>query len=123
MRNNLNYMNFIDYLKAHVSEPIYPLRFPTGAPDRCITVEFSGGTATRGTVSTIFVQFMIRTIHPSHGETLADEILDFLDNRTSDNIGETQLILAEAQQGESIYIGTDENDRNLFSINFKLILG
>lgn len=122
MRNHIKLMDFITYLKTHIDAPIYPLKFPTNSPDKSVIVEFNGGSPS-GVVGTVYVQFTVRAPHPKDGELLSDEILDLLDKKTNTDIGGKQLILSEAQQMEPFYIGTDDNDRALFTINFKLLIG
>lgn len=116
-------MEFVRYIKTNTGECVYPIKFPTDAPDTCLIVEFTGGTAPRGSVSTLYVQITVRAPNTQGGELIAGQLNDFLDKLTNTTIGAKQLILSEAQQSEPQYVGTDENGRSLFSISFKLIVG
>ncbi|MDF2612543.1 MAG: hypothetical protein K0S71_329 [Clostridia bacterium] len=116
-------MDFVRFLKANTAARVYPLKFPTDAPDTCIIAEITGGTAPRGTVSSAYVQIYVRALQAQEAERLAGNLITFLDRRTNSMIGDKQLVLSEAQQSEPQYVGTDENNRSLFSINVRLLIG
>lgn len=101
-----------------ISSTIYPLSLPTGAPAECILVETGDGADSRGDVTDFILTLTVRATHPARSEKLALEILDTLKNVTSEQVGDTDIILIRSQQKLPQYLGKDENDYHYHETNF-----
>jgi Bacteriophage minor capsid protein len=110
-------------LKDELGIEVYPLTFPKTSGDACSTVEVTYGYPSNAGVSRCFVQIITRDVHPALAEETANRIRSFLDKRTDFYLGETQVIYVSCQTPIPLYIGVDDNQRHLFSVNYLFILG
>lgn len=117
-------IDLVNLLKDGVGGEFFPLRFPSDSPDASSQVELSPLGATTGGVGYMNAQIITRDVHPSLAEQKALSIRSYLNDRTDFLITENvQVVHVQAQSIVPLYIGTDENKRHLFSINYKFILG
>ncbi|MDF9638791.1 minor capsid protein [Bacillus cereus] len=117
-------IDLVNFLKANkVGGEIYPLAFPVNSPDACSTVLFVSGTPTRGGVGKVYVQIMTRDVHPAKAEKTANDFRSFLEKRTDFLLSDLQVIVIECQNFAPLYLGQDENNRHLFSLNYTFTMG
>lgn len=121
MISNIDLANL---LKKGVGGEFFPLRFPSNSPDASSQVEITTGTPIVGGVGRVNLQVITRDIHPSNAELKALSIRSYLSDKTDFLITENvQVVYVQAVQPVPLYIGTDTNNRHLFSTNYNLILG
>lgn len=117
-------IELIQYISAQVPFLYFPNRFPAKSDDDCAVVKITGGAGadkyTIGVRSPSF-QILVRTKHPSAGEVRAKQIFDFLHGKTFFNVGDVFVAACNADQSEPTYIGDDENERAIYSLNFSCV--
>lgn len=114
-------LDLISNLKLGVSYQYYPNAFPvTAAPD-CATVQLTGGATSDRQISRPAFQVLVRAKDPALGEAKAWEIYNFMHRKRNFDVGTTHVVLCTAAQSSPLYIGTDENGRHLYSVNFQTI--
>jgi Bacteriophage minor capsid protein len=117
-------IELVNLLEVGVGGEFFPLRFPSDSPDACSQVEITGGTAINGGVGRMNVQVISRDVHPANAEQLATNIRSYLNDKADFLISENvQVVLVKPQNPVPLYIGTDKNQRHLFSMNYNFILG
>ncbi|PEM65336.1 hypothetical protein CN613_25680 [Bacillus pseudomycoides] len=117
-------IDLVNYMKQEqVGGTIFPLSFPVNSPDACSTVNFVSGTPTRGGVGKVYLQVMTRDVHPAKAEKSSNDIRSFLEKRTDFLLSDIQVIMVECQNFAPLYLGTDENNRHLFTLNYTLTMG
>ena len=117
-------IEIVNLLIDGVGGEFFPLRFPSNSPDASSQVEITGGTEVNGGVGQINVQVVTRDIHPSIAEKTSNTIRSYLNDKADFLITENvQVVLVRASNPVPLYIGTDKNERHLFSMNYKFILG
>lgn len=114
-------IDLLDFLGANVPYSYYPNAFPATAPDSCGVVKVTGGTSPTPTLSRPSFQVVIRARHPSDAEDKAWEVYEFFNLKRSFDVGSLHVIYCNAQQSSPLYIGTDDNGRFLYSVNFNTI--
>lgn len=110
-----------NYLKANVPYSYFALSFPPTAGDNSAKVEIIGGGSPDRELLRPSIQVIVRAKTAINAESKAWEIYDFLKHKTNFMIGATSVVLCRAEQSSPLYIGTDENGRFLYSINFQLL--
>lgn len=119
----LSSKDILAHIKANITGEFYPLRFPVNSKDACTIINITSGAEILGDVTRIEVQYITRDIHPSNAELFSNNIIKFLTNKTDFKIAnDVRVIQVLPKQFIPIYLGTDENNRHLFSINFTYIL-
>ncbi|MEY8748946.1 minor capsid protein [Alkalicoccobacillus gibsonii] len=115
----------VNLIKANVSGSFYPLSFSRNSPDASSTVTASpAGSGTTGGIGRVSVQVITRDIHPDNAEKQSLLVRSFLHDRTDFFIAENvQVVHVQANDILPFFIGTDENGRYLFSLNYNFILG
>ncbi|MCY8048449.1 minor capsid protein [Bacillus haynesii] len=117
-------IDLVNLLKNGVGGNFYPLSFPSASPDNSSQVEVMPLGATVGGVARVTVQIITRDVHPTYAEKKAQYIRSFLDGKTDFLIAENvQVVFVQANSLVPQYIGTDNNGRHLFSMNYNFILG
>lgn len=120
----LSVMDVVAYVKTVDAETAYyPNNFSLGAPSNAGYVRlYSGRPASEWTPKKYpTVQVVIRADHPSVGEAKANDIYTHLHNRRQFDVGQTRIISATADQSAPLYLGSDENGRFLYSVNFTMV--
>lgn len=110
------------YLASHIPETFYPLSFSASSPDECSVVSFTGGNPVSLGLSRVFVQIITRAKHPATAEAKALQIKDFLNNKTNFDVGNSRVVFVSAQNPMPLYLGTDENGRYKYSLNYLFLM-
>lgn len=110
-----------NYLKSNVPYTYFANSFPVTAGDDCGKVTINGGGSPDKILSRPSLQVIIRAKSGSFAESKAWEIYNHLKLKTNFKIGATSVVLCRAEQSSPLFIGTDENGRFLYSINFQLL--
>ncbi|SFH23013.1 hypothetical protein SAMN05660649_04367 [Desulfotomaculum arcticum] len=114
-------LDLISVIKQGLNFTFYPNTIPaTAAPD-CATVSLTGGAASNSQITRPAFQVLLRATHPGEGEAKAWEIYNFMHQKRDFDVGTTHVIFCTAAQSTPLYIGTDENGRHLYSINFRTL--
>jgi hypothetical protein len=111
----------LGYVRVSVPFTYYANAFPATAPDNCGVVKVTGGGSPNRSLKYPSFQIVIRAGHPGEAEAKAWEVYDFFNLKRGFDVGETHVIYCNAQQSAPLFIGIDENDRFLYSINFNTI--
>lgn len=118
----MDLMQFSDWLDTRgYSAPMFLLRLPNN-PDDAIAVQVVEGIGSKGTVTNYLVSFYVRTSHPAESLQIGTEIIKDLDMLTRVFIEDTQIILLQAMTSIPIPLGTDENDRHVVNVQFKMLV-
>ncbi|PFW43797.1 minor capsid protein [Priestia megaterium] len=119
----LSILEIVNLLKKGVGGSFYPLAFPSSASDAGSQITIYSSTPVVGEVGRINVQIITRDVHPSLAESKANEIRSYLNDRTDFLLDDVQVVYVQSQNITPLYIGTDENERHMFSMNYNFILG
>lgn len=94
--------------------------FVAANPDDCAYTRISGGGRPNewSSVSYPSVQVVIRAKKSPDAEAKANAFFAALHNKREFAVGTTRVIRSEAEQSAPFYLGTDENGRTLYSVNF-----
>ncbi len=114
-------LDLINVLKTGINYTFYPNTFPAIAAPDCATVSLTGGAASDRQITRPAFQVLLRATHPGDGEAKAWEIHNYLNMKRNFNVGTTHVLLCTASQSTPLYIGTDDNGRHLYSINFRIL--
>lgn len=114
-------LDLINFLKVNVPYVYYPNKFPTSSQDDCAVVRLTGGSQASKEITRPAFQVIVRSKHPSTAELKAWEIFDFLNQKSNFNVGSTRVIFCASSNSSPIFIGTDENDRHMYSVNFNMV--
>ena len=88
-------------------------------PVECITLYDTGGQDPDSDEQDVFnktIQIRVRTLNYLETYTKLEQIRDLLINQTIVGINGIWM------QGDILYIGRDDNDRHLFTTNFRLLI-
>ena len=88
-------------------------------PVECITLYDTGGQDPDSDEQDVFnktIQIRVRTLNYLQTYTKLEQIRDLLINQTIVGINGIWM------QGDILYIGRDDNDRHLFTTNFRLLI-
>ncbi|WP_242278583.1 minor capsid protein [Bacillus cereus group sp. BfR-BA-01313] len=100
---------------------VFPLEFPINSPVTSAYISLYSSSRSKAGVSPITVQIVVRDTHPSKSEATSFKLRDFLQNKTNFQLGQVQVIQAEAMSFP-LFIGKDASGNYLYSNNFKFIL-
>ncbi|HDR8302778.1 TPA: hypothetical protein QC153_002131 [Bacillus cereus] len=100
---------------------VYPLEFPINSPVTSAYISLYSSSRSKAGVSPITVQIVVRDTHPSKSEATSFRLRDFLQNKTNFQLGQVQVIQAEAQSFP-LFLGKDASGNYLYSNNYKFIL-
>lgn len=114
-------IDLVGYLKTNVPYTYYALSFPATAVDDCATVKVIGGGEPNRSIASPSIQVLVRAKSPATAEAKAWDVYNHFNLKSNFNIGTTQVTYCNAQQSSPLFIGTDENRRYVFSVNFKTI--
>jgi len=110
------------YLRLAVAYTYIGNDFPTTGTDDIAYVRMSGGNAPSEWTTKSYpgFQIVIRAKLPATAETIANAIYTKLHGKAEFTVGTTRVIKCVANQSVPWYLGTDENKRTLYSLNFTL---
>jgi hypothetical protein len=122
-------LDLISFIKARVDGTYYPNSFPVAmhsAPDTCSVVRITGGYPTdewTGKKQPAF-QILVRgnVGNPAEVETRAYAIHDSLANIHDVTIGNESVVIIRCTNSVPFYIGTDDNNRPIYSCNFECVI-
>ncbi|MGN4692287.1 phage tail terminator protein [Bacillus cereus group sp. MYBK215-1] len=100
---------------------VFPLEFPTNSPITSAYISLFSSSRSEAGVSPITVQIVIRDTHPAKAEAASFKLRDYLQNKTNFNLGQVQVIQAEAQSFP-LYLGKDASSNYLYSNNYRFLL-
>jgi hypothetical protein len=121
-------LELISFIKTRVPGVYYPNSFPvsTGAPDGCAVVKLTGGfppSQWTGKKQPSF-QLLVRgkAGDMAEVETRAYALHEALMNLQNVTVGDESIVIIRAMNSVPLYIGNDENDRPIYSMNFDCVV-
>ncbi len=114
-------IDLMNVIKENINYTYYPNAFPATAVDDVATVTMTGGGVPNKNIQFPSFQVLVRAKSPVVAEAKAQEIFDHFNIATNFNVGNSHVIFCEAQQSTPLYIGTDDNGRSIYSVNFNMI--
>lgn len=118
--------DLIDWVNAAVPLTYFINDFPATAPDHCGFVRIVPGEALSSWVPIPRPDFQVvvraAQDHDEQAEDIANKLLATLHGRDGGMLSGYKLIHCRAEQSAPFYIGTDDNHRPLYSVNFALTL-
>lgn len=124
-------LDLITWISGRVSYDFYPNEFPRDdlnrkVPDACAYVRIYPGEGVDGNTGKRIPHFqvLVRGNVEADQETdeKANEIFDAIVNQRDVRIGNEYIVQIKAQGSAPFYIGSDENRRPIYSMNFRAIL-
>jgi Bacteriophage minor capsid protein len=117
-------LELIKFINSRVPDVYYPNKLPALAPDIACAIRLTGGFPTSewtGKKQPSF-QVLVRDVHPAGAEERANAIHKSLTNLANVTVGESSVVIIRANNSVPIYIGDDENDRPIYSMNFDCVV-
>jgi hypothetical protein len=121
-------LELISFIKTRVPGVYYPNSFPvsTATPDVCAVVKLTGGfppSQWTGKKQPSF-QILVRgeAHKPADVETRAYAIHESLVNVQNVAVGDDSIVIIRAMNSVPLYIGNDENNRPIYSMNFDCVV-
>lgn len=118
--------DLIDWIESIVPAKYFMNDFPATAPDACAFVRITPGESLDSWVPIPRPEFQVVVrapkYHDEQAEEVANSLLIELHKRSGGVLSGLKLILCKAEQSAPFYIGTDENERPMYSVNFALTL-
>jgi hypothetical protein len=121
-------LELITFVKARVPGVYYPNAFPvsTTAADDCSVVKLTGGFPPSQWTGKKQPSFQIIVRGKANGqaevESRAYAIHEALMNLREVMIGAESIVIIRAVSSVPIYVGNDENNRPLYSMNFDCVV-
>jgi Bacteriophage minor capsid protein len=116
----------ISYIKSLVDYPFYPFIFPTTAEDECGVVSIHQGLPIDEETGVKYPNFQILIRGAAKDfrdvEAKAYEVFNALANKKEQQIGEHSVVVIRPQSSTPIFIGLDEADRPVYSMNFETVI-
>jgi hypothetical protein len=123
-------IDLMDFLESKVAFTYFPNRFPIGEniniPDFCAAVIIHAGRGIdewTGKKQPSF-QILVRGETRKEGvvEAKAHEIFDSIQNLRNVTVGEDSVVIIRPQGSSPFYIGEDDNNRPVYSMNFNTVI-
>lgn len=115
-------MDFVSYVTAHVSGlTFYANEFPASGVDDIGFVRLTGGGSPTRSIVRPSIQVVLRMADPATAEGKANEIMALFNVVAGLTVGGTTVVYSESQTSTPLYLGLDENNRTMYSLNFNLI--
>ena len=121
-------LELIPFIKTRVDGVYYPNSFPISksAPDVCAVVKLTGGfppSQWTGKKQPSF-QILVRgkANDPAEVESRAYALHEALMNLQNVVIGEESIVIIRAMNSVPMFIGNDENNRPIYSMNFDCVV-
>ena len=111
-------LELIDFIQDQVPFTYYPNRFPPTSKDICAMVAIAPGMPIDEWTG------KVRGKEGTEAETeeKAHEIFNALANRKNVKIGDESVVIIRPEGSSPIQIGTDEQRRPVFSMNFNTVI-
>lgn len=110
----------ISFISQYVPFKFYANDFPRNDNGNCGFVRVNGGLQPDIYILGLkspSIQVVIRHKQANKAEELARSIWDLFHGKEHYYIGSTKVYFSSCDQSEPVYLGTDNNDRTLYSIN------
>ncbi|MFZ7945662.1 minor capsid protein [Neobacillus sp. 19] len=121
-------LDLTSFIKSRVDGVYYPNSFPISktTPDACAVVKLTGGFPPSQWTGKKQPSFQIRVRgkanDPAEVETRAYALNKSLMNLRDVIIGEDSVVIIRAMHSEPFYIGNDDNNRPIYSMNFDCVV-
>lgn len=121
-------LELISFIKARVNGVYYPNSFPisTATANECSVVKLTGGFPTDEWTGKKQPSFQILVRGKVNGqadaETRAYAIHNALTNLRDVMIGADSVVVIRAMNSVPIFIGNDDNERPMYSMNFDCVV-
>jgi hypothetical protein len=116
----------LTYIKSLVKYAYYPYAFPTTAADDVAMVAILQGLPTDEETGISYPAFQIlvrgKERDFANTEAKAYEIFNALSNKRNQAIGDRDVVIIRPQSSTPIFIGMDESERPIFSLNFNTVV-
>ena len=116
----------IKYIKSLVPFSLYPNAFPTTSEDECGVVTISAGIGIDSDTGVKRPGFQIlirgKAKDSAKTEERAYEIFEALANKKEQQIGGLSVVIIRPNGSAPFYIGMDERERPLYSMNFTTVI-
>jgi hypothetical protein len=121
-------LELITFIKTRVNGVYFPNSFPvsTTAPDICAVVKLTGGfppdqwTGKKQPSFQILVRGKVN--EQAETESRAYAVHEALMNARNVTIGNESVVIIRAMNSVPLYIGNDENNRPIYSMNFDCVV-
>jgi hypothetical protein len=119
-------LELISFVKTRVNGVYYPNSFPISAPDVCAVVKLTGGfppsqwTGKKQPSFQILVRGKAKDL--AEVESRAYAIHESLMNLQGVTVGDESIVIMRAMNSVPLYIGNDENNRPIYSMNFDCVV-
>jgi hypothetical protein len=121
-------LELITFIKTRVNGVYFPNSFPvsTATPDVCAVVKLTGGfppSQWTGKKQPSF-QILVRgeANNPADVEARAYALHESLMNLRNVTVGNESIVIMRAMNSVPLYIGNDENNRPIYSMNFDCVV-
>jgi hypothetical protein len=116
-------MELTEFLTGITGLDTYPLEFPYNSEQEdVLVVDIINGTYD-GSDTSMYIQLMARSVHPSVAEEMCYDVIQLLHNQTDLYFSGQQIILITANNPNPFFTGQDKNNKYLFTIDFTILLG
>lgn len=115
-------IQLVNFMKATLNTPVYPLQFPVNSTDENIVVVDIINGDIKGSVRDINIQLMYKSKHPSTAEALANAHVDTLHNLTNKVQDGWQIILIQCASPNPFLNGQDENNNYIYTVDYRLLV-
>jgi hypothetical protein len=120
-------MDLITFIRSQVDFSYFPNRFPIEyAPDHCAAVTVYPGKGIDEWTQKKEPSFQILVRGEKHGdaeaESKAHEIFNALQNYRDAEIGGESAVIIRPKGSSPFYIGSDDNGRPIYSMNFDAVI-
>jgi hypothetical protein len=110
----------VSFVGASVPFKYYANDFPRKSEDNCGFVRVEGGSPPDKYIIGITspsIQIVIRHKSGKEAERISHDVWNFFHGKEHFMIGDSKVKFASCDQSEPIYIGVDNNERTIYSVN------
>ncbi|URZ16861.1 phage tail terminator protein [Clostridium felsineum] len=113
-------IDLVEFLKAELNTPVYPLQFPTDITDEtAVVVDMKNGSFT-SSIQTVNFQIMYRSNHPSTAEERANLDMDKLHNLTQKSVNGIEIILVQCSDPVAFFNGQDIDAYYIYTVDYTI---
>lgn len=122
----MNTQDLLDFIRNLAPGAYVANKFPVAStfPDDVTKVTLTGGFPTdqwTGKKQPTF-QVQVRAKNPADAEAHANVLHSALTNRREARIGAASVVIIRAMNSTPIYIGDDDNDRAIYTMNYECVV-
>lgn len=118
--------DLITYVRSLVEFAYYPNVFPPTADDECAVITIHAGMPQDQYTGLKYPSFQIlvrgKPRDFQNTEARAYEIFEAIANKKNQQIGADSVVIIKPQGSAPFFIGVDENDRPIYSMNFDTVI-